>query len=213
MGKGKLLKFADLEHYDSVFQRNAIHKGLWRKDFFHNDLPIVLELACGKAEYSRGMAVAAPDRNYIAVDIKGNRLWTAYQLASQSGLANVAFIREQIDHLGEYFAVAEVDEIWITFPDPFIKKSKSKKRLTSPKFLDVYKQFLKPGGRIHLKTDSDTLYDFTLDTIASQKLPIIKNYSDVYGQGKQHELYDIQTYYEKLHLADGKTIKYICFTL
>jgi tRNA (guanine-N7-)-methyltransferase len=213
MGKGKLLKFADLDNFEQVFQRNPAHKGQWSKTYFGNENPLVLELACGKAEYARGMASACPEKNFLAVDIKGNRLWTAYQLAQQSSLSNISFIRDQIDHLDTYFEKNEIDEIWITFPDPFIKKSKAKKRLTSPKFLEIYRKFLKPDGKIHLKTDSEILYEYTLEVIESQQLPVLKNYSNVYAQGKQSELFDIQTYYEKLHLAEGRTIKYICFTL
>lgn len=214
MGRPKLEKFAALATMANVIEKNPQHKGKWASEFFHNKQPIILELACGKGDYARGLAKVFPEKNFLGVDIKGNRLFTAATCATAAGLSNVAFIREQIDHLAEYFAPGEISEIWITFPDPFLKKSKARKRLTSPKFLEVYQHFLAPGGYIHLKTDSEELYLFTKEVIAQLQLPLFKDYPDVYALGKQNtELFGIQTYYEQMHLADGRTIRYLCFGL
>lgn len=198
----------------NVYERDAAHKGQWASAHFGNDHPIVLELACGKGDYAIGLAKQFPEKNFIGVDIKGNRLFTGATRAAAQGLNNVAFLREQIDHLEEYFAPGEVSEIWITFPDPFLKKSKSRKRLTSSKFIPVYRKFLQPGGLVHLKTDSPELYAFTKETIAEMSLTLLKDYPDVYAMGKQEtELFGIQTYYEQMHLADNRTIHYLCFTI
>lgn len=214
MGKAKLEKFAALAHMANVYQRHPVNKGRWAEAHFHNQNPIVLELACGKGEYTLGLAQQFPDKNFIGVDIKGNRIYTGANKALLMGLNNVAFIREQIDHLEEYFGPGEISEIWITFPDPFLKKSKSKRRLTSSKFIPIYQKFLKPGGLVHLKTDSVELYEFTKETIAELGLTLLKDYPDVYAMGKQEtELYGIQTYYEQMHLKEGRTIRYLCFRL
>lgn len=214
LGRPKLEKFAALASMANVYERNPAHKGSWAAAHFGNHYPLVLELACGKGDYALGLAKALHEKNFIGVDIKGNRLYTGATRANSMGLSNVAFIREQIDHLEEYFAPGEVSEIWITFPDPFLKKSKSRKRLTSPKFIEIYRKFLQPGGCVHLKTDSQELYEFTKETIAEMQLPLLKDYPDVYAMGKQEsELYGIQTYYEQMHLKDGRTIKYLCFGL
>ena len=196
-----------------VFQRDGSMKGHWHSDYFRNNHSIVLELACGKGDYTRGMAALFPEKNFIGVDIKGNRLWTAARLAQEAGLDNVAFIRDQIDLLGEYFTPGEISEIWITFPDPFPRKRDAKRRLTAPKFLDVYRSVSKPGTVLHLKTDSDSLYAFTKEVIAEQNLEVLKDYPDIYAVGVSHEVYNIQTYYEQLHLREGRTIKYISFLL
>lgn len=214
MGRPKLEKFAAIAHMENVYELDPKHKGVWSKNHFGNENPLVLELACGKGDYARGLAKVFPEKNFIGVDIKGHRLYTGANLARKLELNNVAFIRAQIDHLEEYFAPNEVDEIWITFPDPFLKDSKFKKRLTSQKFIEVYRKFLKPGGLVNLKTDSPQLYAFTKEVIAELNLPIVKDYADVYAMGKQEtELYGIQTYYEGLHLKDKRTIHYICFQI
>jgi tRNA (guanine-N7-)-methyltransferase len=213
LGRPKLEKFAELALIPSVYQRDSCMKGKWGSEHFNNDHPIVLELACGKGDYTRGMATLFPEKNFIGVDIKGNRLWTAARLAEEGDLNNVAFIREQIDHLADYFEPGEVSEIWITFPDPFPRKREIKKRLTSPKFLDVYRKIVLPGTKINLKTDSDGLYEYTLEVITEQNLEVVKNYPDIYAAGVTHEVHGIQTYYEKMHLKEGRTIKYLCFLL
>ena len=211
--KSKLQKFAELAGHPLVFQKNPVMKGKWNTDFFKNDFPIVLELACGKGDYALGMAKLFPEKNFIGVDIKGNRLWSAARLATINNLSNIAFVREQIDHLENYFEPQEIDEIWITFSDPFPRDGDAKKRLTSKKFLPIYKKILKHDGYIHLKTDSDLLYDFTKEMLTEFPSEIIKDYEDVYAMKKNEELYGIQTYYEKMHLNNKLTIKYLCFKL
>lgn len=213
MGKGKLIKFAELEHNPIVFQKNPVLKGKWNSDFFKREAPIILELACGKGDYTLGMARLFPENNYIGMDIKGNRIWSAARLAAVHQLSNVAFIRDQIDKLDEYFRPDDIDEIWITFSDPFPRDGDAKRRLTHTKFLDVYRKVLKPGGLIHVKTDSDLLYQFTKEILTETPSEIIKDYPDVYAMGKNDELYGIQTYYEQMHLKDNRTIKYLCFRL
>jgi tRNA (guanine-N7-)-methyltransferase len=214
MGRPKLEKFAAIATMENIFELDPTNKGAWTKNHFKNDHPLVLELACGKGDYARGLAKVFPEKNFLGVDIKGHRLFTAANLATKAELKNVAFIRTQIDHLEQYFEQGEVDEIWITFPDPFLRDGQAKKRLTSPKFLEVYRKFLKPGGLVNLKTDSPQLYAFTKEVIAEQNLAVVKDYSDVYAMGKQEsELYGIQTYYESMHLKDNRTIHFISFKI
>lgn len=211
MGKNKLLKFAELEENPMVFQKDGKLKGKWKSGFFKNNHPIVLELACGKGDYTHGMASLFPEKNYIGMDIKGNRLWTGARITAEKGLKNVAFIRDHIDRLEDYFEPGEVSEIWITFPDPFPKKSDYRRRLTAPKFLDVYRKVLPKGGIVNLKTDSDLLFEYTLEVIEEQKLPVLDLHRDIYTEGVTHKTFDIQTYYEKMHLKDKRTIKYVRF--
>jgi tRNA (guanine-N7-)-methyltransferase len=179
--------------------------------FFKNNHPITLELACGKGEYSVGLGRVNPNNNYIGVDIKGNRIYNGAKISLQEGLTNVGFVRGQIDHLTEYFGEAEVNDIWIIFSDPFLRKPKN--RLTHPRFLFIYQQVMKKGGVIKLKTDSKELYDFTLETIEEQGCSIVENIADIYGKGMAVGPLAIQTFYEKMHLADGRTIYYLSFTL
>lgn len=211
--KSKLQKFAELADNPIVLEKAPVLKGRWNSDFFKNEHPIVLELACGKGDYTLGMAKLFPDKNFLGADIKGNRIWSAARIAALENLTNVGFIRDQIDHFNDYFESGEVAEIWITFSDPFPRDGDAKKRLTSKKFLPIYKNILKEGGLIHLKTDSDLLYNFTKETLAEVPSEIIKDYADVYAMNKNEELYGIQTYYEKMHLLDKRTIKYLCFRL
>lgn len=213
MGKNKLFKFADLVNKINVFDKDISLKGNWQKDFFKNNNRIVLELACGKGDYSIGMAMQFPDKNFIGVDIKGNRIWSAATITEKLELKNIAFIRDQIDKIDEYFLPEEISELWITFADPFPRKSDHKRRLTSSKFLPIYKKILKKEATIHLKTDSDLLYEYTKEVLAEYPSEILKDYTDVYALQKNEELYNIQTYYEKMHLKNGKTIKYLCFRL
>jgi tRNA (guanine-N7-)-methyltransferase len=214
VGRPKLEKFAAIADMPNVYEKNPEHKGNWSKGHFGNDRPIVLELACGKGDYAIGLAERFPEKNFIGVDIKGNRIYTGATRAAQKGLSNVAFVRSQIDHLEEFFAPDEISEIWITFPDPFLKTSKFRKRLSSMKFIPIYRKFLQKGGSVHLKTDSPVLYAFTKEVIEENKLELLKDYPDVYAMGKQEtELYGIQTYYELMHLADQRTIHYLCFRI
>lgn len=211
--KSKLQKFAELSTHPLVLEKNPILKGKWNSDFFKNKHPIVLELACGKGDYTLGMAKLFPEKNFVGMDIKGNRIWSAARIATLENLQNVGFIRDQIDHIDAYFEQSEISEIWITFSDPFPRDGDAKKRLTSTKFLPLYKKILNTNGIIHLKTDSDLLYNFTKETLAEYPSEILKDYEDVYAMKKNEELYGIQTYYEKMHLKDNRTIKYLCFKL
>lgn len=217
--KRKIRRIADVAEFENVleytdFQDSVKPAGSWHEKIFKNSHPIILELACGKGEYTIALARKYRLKNCIGVDIKGPRIWRGAKTALDEGLENVRFLRIFIDHLSEYFTPGEVEEIWITFPDPYIrKKSKRSKRLTSPKFLDIYRKVLKPGGVIHLKTDSPILYQFTLDTIREQGCILIENIFDIYHTEHSNELLNIQTFYEKMHLAEGKTIYYIAFQL
>ncbi len=218
MGKNKLQRFEDVARFKNVFEHTdfedePLPKGKWRDEVFQNDRPIVLELACGKGEYTIFLAEQYPQKNYIGIDIKGNRLWKGAKHALKNEMENVYFLRMFIDHLEDYFEPGEVDEIWITFPDPYPRKSDAKKRLTSPKFLNIYRKVVKPGCLIHLKTDSDKLYKFTLETIAQENCTILRKVDDVYSDALYDQLLTHQTYYEKQHLEEGRTIHYVCFQL
>jgi tRNA (guanine-N7-)-methyltransferase len=212
MAQKKLIRFAELETFDNVLQFPKNIKGKW-KDFFINENDIVLELACGKGEYAVGLGRLHPDKNFIGVDIKGNRIWVGAKRAFENKMTNVAFLRIQIDQLNEYFSKEEVSEIWITFPDPQLRKSKAKKRLTHPKFLRLYQQFLKSSGYIHLKTDSPQLYDFTKKVIEMYGCMLHKDYEDLYEQQNIEEELKIKTHYESLDIAQSNRIHYLCFSL
>lgn len=212
MGQKKLIKFQAIDTYNNVLQYPEGIKGNWHTHFKNNN-PITLELACGKGEYSVGLGRQHKDNNYIGVDIKGNRIYTGAKIALKEQLDNVAFLRIHIGQITNYFAPGEVSGIWIIFPDPFLRKSRAKNRLTHPRFLHLYQQILKPGARINLKTDSKELYDFTLETIAEQNCIIHENIADIYGKGLATGPLAIQTYYEKMHLAEGRTIYFVSFSL
>ena len=210
MGHKKLIKFQAIDTYSNVLQYPENMKGNWNQ-YFKNDNPITLELACGKGEYSVNLGREHRDHNYIGVDIKGNRIYRGATTALAEGLTNVAFLRISIDQITNYFTTDEVSEIWIVFSDPFLKKPKN--RLTHARFLHAYEQVMKKGGKINLKTDSIELYEFTLETIAEQGCTIHENIADIYGKGMATGPLAIQTYYEKKHLEEGRTIYYICFSL
>lgn len=215
MGKGKLAKFAELEEMDNVFQKPNPEesKGKWN-DKFGNTKPIVLELACGKGDYTLALAARFPEKNFIGIDIKGARIHVGARTATEHALDNVRFLRIYIDNIDEYFAPGEVDEIWITFPDPYLKKGKASKRLTSPKFLDLYRKVLKKSGYVQLKTDSPELFEFTKEVIAEQELPVAQLHENVYTEPNVDPLLtEIQTYYEKKHLKDERIIRYVKFQL
>lgn len=207
------MKYAELSSIPIVFERDGSLKGLWNSNYFKNNHPIVLELACGKGDYTRGLAEIFPERNFIGMDIKGNRLWTAARISNEKNLSNVAFIRDQIDLLENYFVPNEISEIWITFPDPFPRKGDAKRRLTSPKFLNIYKNILNADGAVNLKTDSDSLFEYTIEIIEELKLPILDLHKNIYEESVTHKTHNIQTYYEKMHLKDQRTIKYVRFKL
>ena len=212
MGHKKLIRFNAIKNFSNVLQSPEGLKGKW-KEFFRNDNPITLELACGKGEYSVNLGRENKNNNYIGVDIKGNRIYNGAKIALTEGLNNVAFLRIHIGQITEYFAKDEVSEIWIIFPDPFLRESRSKNRLTHPRYLNLYQQIMKPGGLVKLKTDSKELYDFTIETIAETGCVIKENIVDVYGMGKATGALAIQTFYEKMHLAEGRTIYFVSFTL
>lgn len=210
MGHKKLKKFQAILNYRNVLQFPKDMKDNWHT-FFGNDNPITLELACGKGEYSVGLGREHSDRNFIGVDIKGNRIYTGAKIANEEGLGNIAFLRTHISHITEYFAPGEVKEIWIIFPDPFLKKESN--RLTHARYLHLYEQILVPGSKINLKTDSKELFDFTLEVIAEQNCIVHEQIVDIYAQGKAVSPLAIQTFYEKMHLADGRTIYFVSFSL
>ena len=222
MGKGKLAKFADMERYENVFQYpfSVVDdvpfemKGHWREQYFHNDHPIVLELGCGKGEYTVGLAKLFPDINFIGVDIKGARMWTGATQALNEGLKNVAFLRTNIEIIDRFFATDEVQEIWLTFSDPQMKNPR--KRLTSTYFLERYRRFLVNGGIIHLKTDSNFLFTYTSFVVEKNSLPLMAHTNDLYG-GAEEEVFllprSIQTYYESMWIDRGLNIKYMKFQL
>ena len=215
--KNKLERFAENETFGNLFQYSFDRlkeegfplKGKWRQEFFKNDNPIVLELGCGKGEYTVGLAREHKDVNYIGVDIKGARMWVGLCSARNEGLTNVAFIRTRTEMIDHFFDKDEVDEIWVTFPDP--QPSKPRKRLTSPNFLERYRKFLKEDGVVNLKTDSDLMYEFTVETAQEAKYPIYYNYDNLYNNDDDLEVKKIRTYYEQMWLDKGLTIKYIRF--
>ena len=212
MGQKKLMRFAELATFENVLQFPANIQGKWR-EYFKNDHPIILELACGKGEYALGLGQLQPEKNFIGVDIKGNRLWVGARKALQMGLKNVAFLRIDIDQITSYFSENEVDEIWITFPDPQLRISKAKKRLTHPRFLRQYQQILVPGGLIHLKTDSPDLYTFTQRVIELYDCVLHKDYQNIYEEKSLPLELTIKTYYESLDIAESNRIHYLSFSL
>jgi tRNA (guanine-N7-)-methyltransferase len=212
MGQKKLIRFAELNTFPNVLQYPEGLKGKWN-GFFKNNNPITLELACGKGEYAVGLGQLYPHKNFIGVDQKGNRLWVGAKKALQQQLSNVAFLRIQIDQVNEYFEANEVSEIWITFPDPQLRTGKSKKRLTHPKFLRLYKQILVPGGFIHLKTDSPDLYRFTKLVIRRYNCDLVEDIDDVYKDIATRDDLKIKTYYESLDIAGSNRIQYLKFSL
>ena len=188
-------------------------KGKWRSNFFENDHDIVVELACGRGEYSTGLGAIFRNKNFIGVDIKGNRIWVGSKKARLEGLKNVAFLRTQIDHLEKFFKPGEINEIWIIFPDPRPKSSDEHRRLTSPKYLEIYKKLIGLGGIIHFKTDNTGLFDYTLDLLKSRKDVQALEYTwDLYNSKYEADHYGIRTKYEHQFSAEGHDIKYLKFT-
>jgi len=214
LGKDKLRRFAEIETFANVYQleEGKPLKGNWAKEHFKNDNPVVLELACGKGEYTVNLAQLFPDKNFIGVDYKGNRIWRGAKTGIEEGINNVAFLRIQIENLLDYFADGEIDEIWITFPDPQPQDSREKKRLTFPAFLNRYKQALKQGGKVNLKTDNDQLYAYTCEKVEELGLKIHKNTDHLYTSEFADEVLSIKTYYEKKYLLHDKNINYIQFS-
>lgn len=212
MGQKKLIRFAELKTFTNVLQYPENMPGKWA-EFFKNERPVTLELACGKGEYAVGLARMYPERNFIGIDLKGNRIWVGAKKSLQEGLHNVAFLRTQIDQLARYFQPGEVEDIWITFPDPQLRMSRAKKRLTHPKFLRVYQQVMKPGGYINLKTDSPDLYRFTKMVIELYGCRLESDYDNVYQQADIPEELRIKTHYESLDIAGSNRVHYLRFQL
>lgn len=228
MGKDKLKRFAAVAEYENVLEptweesmnQEYYLKGKWASDFFKNDNPIVLELACGGGEYTVGLARIHPQKNFLGIDIKGNRIWKGATIALQDKQSNVGFLRTRIDFIENFFRENEISEIWITFPDPQKQKNRARKRLTHPMFLNRYKKFLEANGIVRLKTDSTFLYEFTRSVIKDHKLTVSCESDDIYGElvPSQRESMlskelDIKTFYEKKWLDEGKLIKYVAFNL
>lgn len=226
--KNKLRKFAEILSFPNVYECYNVQqpslvgagmqpvelKGHWQTAHFHNDHPITLELACGGGEYTVELARQFPERNFVGVDVKGNRIWKGAKRALEERIANAAFLRTRIEIIDHFFAPGEVDEIWITFPDPFPRGSKENRRLTSAFFLEKYRHILRPGGLVHLKHDDPAFYQFTLDTIAADpRCTLLYHNEDIYANPLPFPELGIHTLYEKMHLEAGKTIKYVRFTL
>jgi len=221
VGKNKLARWKELTSFDNVIQpeigdvsgKDHPIKGRWNKEIFKNENPVVLELGCGKGEYSVGLATRFPGKNYIGVDIKGARMWRGAKTSNENKLPNIAFLRTRIEFINSFFKTDEVDEIWITFPDPHPGGRNSNKRLTSPWYLNSYRQFLKNKGIIHLKTDNEELFNYTKTTVIQNNLEIIVSTSDLYSESLSDDILSIKTHYEKIFLNAGLKINYICFRL
>jgi tRNA (guanine-N7-)-methyltransferase len=215
MGRSKLEKFAAIAERENVVEPGdglySQLKGQWREEFFENDNPLVLEIGCGRGEYTVGMARLFPEKNFIGLDIKGARIWKGSTMAQQEDLHHVGFLRTFIENLEDNFAHGEVDEIWVTFPDPRPKDRDIKRRLTSPRFLDLYAKILKPGGIVHLKTDSQMLFEFTLEVLQERQPKGLLYTADLYQSDLQEHTMGIYTTYEQRYLQEGITIKYLQF--
>ncbi|MBE6287122.1 MAG: tRNA (guanosine(46)-N7)-methyltransferase TrmB [Mediterranea massiliensis] len=219
MGKGKLAKFADMAQFPHVFEypysivENVSFdmKGKWGKSFFKNERPIVLELGCGRGEYTVGLGKLFPEKNFIGVDIKGARMWSGAKESYEAGMTNVAFLRTNIEIIDRFFAKDEVSEIWLTFSDPQMKKAT--KRLTSTYFMERYRRFLKPNGLIHLKTDSNFMFTYTKYMVETNQMPVEVMTEDLYHSGMADDILSIKTYYEQQWLDRGLNIKYLKFHL
>ncbi len=218
MAKHKLQRFEELKNFERTFQfpfpllhSNHGLKGGWNKKVFHNDHDIVLELGCGRGEYTVALSKTYPDRNFIGVDIKGARIWRGAKTIHEEGILNAAFLRVHIEWLHEFFLPGEVREIWVTFPDPQPQLSRENRRLTNPKFLNLYHKICGKGGIFHLKTDNSTLFEYTLEMLAGQKGTVKEITRDLYRDTPEHFNLSIQTTYEKKFLAEGVNINYLKF--
>ena len=219
MGKNKLQKFAENETFsnllqptnEEVFRKDHPIKGKWNKTFFKNSNPIVLELGCGKGEYTINLSKMYPNKNFIGVDIKGARLWKGAKEATEKSMPNVGFVRTRIEHITSFFANHEVSEIWITFPDP--QPRKPRKRLSSSRFLTRYQQFAKPNALVHLKTDSQELHEYTKALVEQNGLNFQICTNNLYGSNIVDDILSIRTFYESMFLEQGKPITYIKFEL
>jgi len=214
MGKDKLRRFAEITAFENVIELEdgKILKGSWAEQHFKNNFPLILELGCGKGEYTVNLARLFPEINFIGIDYKGNRIWRGAKTAMEENIPNVAFLRIQIENLIDYFSENEISEIWVTFPDPQPQISREKKRLTSPRFLNMYKLVLKEKGPVHLKTDSDLLHEYTIQRIEELGLKTHARTEDLYNSHLEDEVLSIKTYYEKKYLANDKNINYLKFS-
>ena len=220
MGKDKLKRFKENETFTNLIQPKIIFppeddglKGNWKKEFFKNNNPIVLELGCGRGEYTLNLASKFPEKNFIGVDWKGARLWRGAKTAFEEKILNVGFLRIQIENIHSFFGKDEVDEIWITFPDPHLATSGEKKRLTSFRFLNLYRQFMVKQGVVNLKTDSKPLYDYSLEVLEKEKCEVLISSDDLYSKYEEDEILSIKTTYEKIWLKEGSKICYIQFRI
>jgi len=219
VGKNKLDRWAEMERigfvvqpsFEDVYQKDYSLKGQWSKVFFQNSHAIVLELGCGKGEYTVGLAKRFPQMNFIGMDIKGARMWKGAVTARKEGLKNVVFLRSRIELLASFFDENEISGIWLTFPDPQPKRRREKKRLTHPKFIEVYRKILDPDGYIHLKTDNIGLFDYTMEVISQNNFPVDFYTKDLYREQKEDPEFEIRTYYEKQFLEEGRDICYLRF--
>lgn len=219
MGKDKFKRFQEnltfknlvQPEFDEIFRKDYKLKGHWHRDFFGNDNPIVLELGCGRGEYTVNLAERFPDKNFLGIDIKGARMWRGAKTATENNIANAGFLRTRIEFINSFFAKDEVAEIWITFPDPQLKKDRIKKRLTSPEFLTYYSDFIAIGGSVNLKTDSQHLHEYTKAVAECSDLSIESCCNDIYGTGFADDVLSIKTRYESLFLAEGLPITYLRF--
>lgn len=220
-GKNKLARWNELASFDNVIQpvigevagKDHPVKGKWKKEIFKNDNPLILELGCGKGEYTVGLATRFPSKNYIGVDIKGARMWRGAKTANEQNLSNTAFLRTRIEFINSFFVENEVDEIWITFPDPHVGGRNSNKRLTSPFYLNSYRSILKNNGIVHLKTDNTELYNFTNKITTLNGLEVLFSTLDLYSEDLPLDILSIRTHYEQMFLKEGLKIKYISFRL
>jgi len=221
LAKNKIRKWAEMEKYpnviqprfEDVFRKDHALKGKWKTDFFASNNPLILELGCGRGEYTIGMARKFPGANFLGIDIKGARMWNGAATAIRESITNVGFLRTRIELIESFFGTGEVDEIWITFPDPQLKKRRNKKRLTGPRFLNYYRSFLKKDGLIHLKTDSQELYEYTLGLIRANSLELVDQTPDLYAGKNLDDMLLIRTHYEQIFLDAGKAITYLSFRL
>jgi tRNA (guanine-N7-)-methyltransferase len=221
VGKNKLARWNELDSFDNVIQpeigevagKDHPVKGKWNKEIFRNQNPVVLELGCGKGEYTVGLAARFPDKNFIGVDIKGARMWRGAKTSNEQKMSNVAFLRTRIEFITSFFVPDEVDEIWITFPDPHPGRSNSNKRLTSPWFLSSYQRIIKNKGLIHLKTDNIELYNYTRALVIINNLETVFATTDLYSENISDDILSIRTHYETIFLKAGLKINYTCFKI
>jgi len=221
VGKNKLARWAELNTFKNVIQsfpgiqpdQGHPIKGKWKQEIFHNNNPIILELGCGKGEYTIGLSERFPGNNYVGVDIKGARMWRGARTAHEKNIPNAAFLRTRIEFIGSFFAEDEADEIWLTFPDPQPGNRNSNKKLTCPWFLNLYRSFLKNDGTIYLKTDNEELFNYTRSLAEKNKLPVLISTSDLYGEDHPDDKFSIRTHYEDIYLSEGRKIHLLAFNL